>query len=288
MPITFSPPLGGVIGSGQYVSPISDFIGPLDSGTHWTFQIFPHGGEDIVLGETVFDNRSFTHTTLGKPESGGVKLQNVPQVSVADGDLVDMTVSLTSGTGTELDATSVTSLKWTGTSDWNLIANLPQSAGGLTDAESAQLADVHNLVAPPFTTTAGAPLPIDVGDLVVRPALKLLGIDTTVHTLSGSGTLDLPSILGFNTAWGLVLDVTSAPSGWGRKPGYVDSFNFRIGQFLYLVPSANGEGAMVIEEFRLHLEHFTWVFRESWGSAIAYYIDPPCEVQLRFLTAFTP
>lgn len=291
MPITVVSLPQTNIGFGTQINLHTDFVGPFVTGTTWRFEVHPHGDESNLgalctapLWPT--DNHEIFLQIGGDPLALGQQTYFEGQVSLNTGDLVDLIYTLQSPTGTVIDSGATNSVKWdTDTSSSKLIA---APTGGLTTAEAQQLADVHNLVAPPFTTTGGTPLPIDIGDLIKRPALKLLGIDTTVYTLTGQGTLAIPSLLGFPTAFGLVMNVTSAPSGWGRKPGYVDSFNFRIAQFLLLMEAANGAGSMVVAEKRLHLEHETWIFPDTWADHVAYYIDPPCEVQVQFLTAFTP
>lgn len=291
MPITVVSLPQTNIGVGTQINLHTDFVGPFETGTNWRFEVHPHGDE-VNLGVLCTaplwptDNHEIFLQIDGDPLLLGQHTYFEGQVSLNTGDLVDLIYTLRTATGTVIDSGATDSVKWdTDTSSSKLL--VPPTTG-LTTEQAQQLADVHNLVAPPFTDSSGVALPIDIGDLVRRPALKFLGIDTTVYTLTGQGTLDVPYLLGFPIAYGLVMDVTSAPSGWGRKPGYVDSFNFRIAQFLALMLSANGAGSMVVGEYRLHLEHFTWIWPDTWVTAIAYYIDPPCEVQVRFLSGFAP
>lgn len=291
MPITDSGLGSPVIGPGFTFSILTDLIGPIPTNWIWEVRIFPHGTEDngpvVAWAHIDSANDHTAHIQLGPNATSTFGTHYSTQYAFATGDLVDAHFTLWNSDFTVAEDSGATnSLVWdTDASTSKLIAT---GTATLDTEQAQQLADVHNLVAPPFTTAAGVALPIDISDLVRKPALKFLGIDTTVYTLTGQGTLSIPTFAGFPTAWGLVLDVTSAPSGWGRKPGYVDSFNFRIGQFLLLLPAANGAGSMVVAEYRLHLEHVTWIFPDTWATDVAYYIDPPCEVQARFLTAFTP
>ena len=280
-----------VVGPGYTFALRTDISGPLPSDWFWEVRLFPHGDElNGPVGATQALSTSDQHQVrikLGPNTSSGFGSFYSTQLGFSTNQLIDATYTLWNATQTVVeDSGGDTGWTWDTNSSMQLLE--PTASAALDSEQAAQLAETHNLVAPPFTTSAGVALPIDIGDLVKRPALKLLGIDDTVYTLTGQGTLSVPYLLGFPTAWGIVLDVTSAPSGWGRKPGYVDSFNYRIGQFLALMPAANGAGSMVMDEFRLHLEHRTWVWADAWITDIAYFIDPPCEVQARFLTAFTP
>lgn len=281
-----------VIGPGITLHVTSFIVGPLGSDWMWHLYIRPHGVETanpiVMLAPVNPSDQHHQSLQIGPQSTAVPGTSYSTNEGFQTGATVDAVVELTNAAGTVVEESGATnSLTWdTNVSSRALIES--STSGGLTTEQAQQLADVHNLVAPPFTTTGGVALPIDIGDLIKRPALKLLGIDTTVHTLTGQGTLAIPSLLGFPTAFGLVMNVTSAPSGWGRKPGYVDSFNFRIAQFLLLMEAANGAGSMVVSEKRLHLEHETWIFPDTWADHVAYYIDPPCEVQVQFLTAFTP
>lgn len=279
------------IGPGFQFSVRTSISGPLPTDWFWEVRIFAHGDETNgpVVAWQQLDalDQHEVQIQLGANSTTFFGTHYSRQLAFATGDLVDANFILWNASQTVAeDSGSITSVKWDTDNSSSLL--IPTTGGGLTTDEAQQLADVHNLVAPPFTTATGVALPIDISDLVKRPALKLLGIDTTVHTLTGQGTLSIPSLLGFPTAWGLVMDVTSAPEGWGRKPGYVDSFMKRIAQFLLLMPAANGAGSMVVAEYRLHLEHYTWIWPDTWSTDVAYFIDPPCEVQVRFLQAFTP
>lgn len=291
MPITVvSPTPLYTIGPGAGFILHTGFVGPFATGTTWRIEVHPHADETnaaVVITAPLWasDNHE-RRVWINMDPDGGQTTSYASYVTLATGQSVDLVSQLLAPDGvTVLDSGSETTVWDTDSSGRE---RLPVATTGLTTEQADQLAQVDLMVAPPFTTTTGVAIPAAAGQLVTAPAGKFFGIDTSVHTLTGSGTIVIPSLLGLPTAWGCVLDVTSAPEGWGRKPGYVDSFNFRIGQFLLLQAAFNPEGLMVVAEYRLHLEHFTWLWPDVWAGLIAYYIDPPCEVQLRFVTAFSP
>lgn len=288
MPITITLPTPGTkIGPGFVFDLASDFIGPLPSGTFWSVTASSDSeGANAVWTETFPTDAPFGTYQVANP---GISNSWSYTAEVADGDTVHVITQLITPTSGVVDS-GATTKTWKPTEQlWAEVRNvIPASGGGLTTDQATQLADDHAAINPPLIAHDGTAITGGVGDVIVRPALKFIGIDTTVYTLTGSGTLDVPNIAGVQTAWGLILDVTADPPGVGFKPGYVDSYMPRVGQFLLLWPARNTEEAMVIEELRLHLAHFTWLWSFANAAAIAYYIEPMFTVQARFASAFFP
>lgn len=281
-----------VIGPGITIHVNSFIVGPLGSDWVWHLYIRPHGVETAnpIECTALVDPIDQHHRSIqiGAPMSGGFGTSYSTQEGFNTGASVDAVVELTNAAGTVVEESGATdSLTWdTNVSSRALLDTT--AGGGLTVEEAAQIDETHATVAPAFTTPDGTALPFASGELVVRPLQSLLGIDTTEHTLIGSGTLAIPSFAGLNTAWGLILDVIDPPPNSQIKPGYVNSFAYRVGQFLLLVPAANTAEAMVVEEYRLHLEHFTWTWQRNGVTAVAYYIAPGAAVLARWLQAFNP
>lgn len=288
MPITITVPgPPSYIGPGAVVSLQSDFIGPLPTGSFWRVNILQTPDtSDIIWQQNITAGSTFTNLTVGYT---GTKPFTSTQWMVPEATNVYVQVQLNPPTGTALDSGSAT-VQWSSTRDaWYLeklkIEAVPQ---GLTSPQAALLAADHAAINPPLVATDGTPITGAVGDVIVRPSLKFLGIDTSTHVLTGSGTLPVPSLLGVQTGWGLVLDVITVPPGASFKSGYVRSFHPRVAQFLALWPAAHSAEAMVLQELRLHLEHYTWLWEYAFTSAVAYWIEPGWSVQARFVSAFFP
>lgn len=288
MPITITlPEPGGVIGPGVKVFLESDFIGPLPAGSAWLL----HTSTDPEFAHVNYEERfpAFGTSTL---ETLALPYQQVifpGDDSYEAGTTVHVEAQLIQAPFTVIDSGTITA-PWQPTQDlWQVLRTIHSEAGlGLTTEQAEQLGDDHAAINPPLLAQDGTPITGAVGDLIVAPSLKFLGIDTTTHVLSGSGILEVPNFAGVQTAWGLVLDVAEAAPGASVKFGYVDSYVRRVAQFLLLWPARNTAEAMVIEEFRLHLAHYTWLWHVPFSISVAYWIEPMFTVNARFVSAFFP
>jgi hypothetical protein len=292
MPITVvSPPISAVgPGFGFFIH--TDFIGPFLTDTTWRIEIHHHGDESnaaVVITAPLWaiDNHE-RRIWVGQDPDGGQATFYARQVALATNDSIDLLYQLLAPDGTTvIDSGATTDVKWdTDVSNSQLLPTT--GGGGLTTDQAQQLLDTDTALNPPLLATDGTPITGAVGDVIVRPALKFLGIDTTTHDLVDTGVLDVPTFAGVQVAWGLVLDVAEAPIGYGRELGYVDRFTPRAGQFLALWPAAHTAEAMVIEEYNLHLEHATWLWKFGFTAAVAYSIPPATLVHARFVSAFFP
>lgn len=288
MPVTiYLPSPGDLVGPGMRVQFVSDFIGPLASNATWSIRVStdPEFGT-VAYSESIPATSDFGSLVTALNSSASTLVAG--DEAVVDGTTVHVQVLLNDGSGVVDDGVITATWKPT-TNAWVQTAEIVAEGGaGLTTEQSQQLADDHASINPPLLASDGTAITGAVGDLIVSPALKLLGIDTSTHVLVGQGTLDVPTFAGVQTGWGLVLDVLDFPSGTSYMPGYVRSFHPRAGQFLLLWPAKNTAEAMVLEELRLHLEHFTWKWDLANVIAVAYYITPGWTVQARFVSAFFP
>lgn len=291
MPITTVSLPNGVFGPGVGLIVRTDIFGPIGSDWSWRVEIHEHGDEDnaaVVITAPIWTTDQHERRIwIDQDPDGGQQTFYGRYVSLATNDTIDILMQLLGSDGVTVeDSGAVTSVKWDTDSSSSRL--LPQATGGLTTEQAQQLADDHASINPPLIAQDGTPITGAVGDTIVRPALKFLGIDTTAYTLTGQGTLDTPNILGVQTGWGIVLDVLEYPPGTSFIDGYVRSFHPRAAQFLLLWPAKNTAEAMVLDELRLHLEHRTWAWDYANVIAVAYHITPGWTVQLRFMTAFFP
>lgn len=291
MPITVVSPANDVFGPGVRLNLHTDLVGPIGSDWLWHVTVYPHGDESN--GCVFIDSPIWSVDQHQVQLQFGVELHPDQvtdygtQVSLSTNELVDLVFELSTPAGVVQDSGALSSVKWD--TDASASLTLPTTGGdALTTEQAQQLADDHASINPPLIAQDGTPITGAVGDTIVRPALKFLGIDTTAYTLTGQGTLDTPNILGVQTGWGIVLDVLEYPPGTSFIDGYVRSFHPRAAQFLLLWPAKNTAEAMVLDELRLHLEHRTWAWDYANVIAVAYHITPGWTVQLRFVTAFFP
>jgi hypothetical protein len=288
VPITITlPDPVDVIGPGVKVFLQSDFIGPLPAGSAWLL----HTSTDPEFVQVNYEERWHAEGTslLATLASPYQQVIFPGDDSYAAGTTVHVEAQLIQAPFTVIDS-GTTTATWQPTQDlWQVTRQIKSDAGlGLTTDQAQQLADDHAALNPPLLAQDGTPITGAVGDLIVRPSLKFIGIDTTTYVLTGQGTLEIPNLLGVQTGWGLILDVLEYEPGSSYMPGYVRSFHKRAGQFLLLWPARNTAEAMVIDELRLHLEHFTWLWDWAYATAVAYYIEPGWTVQARFASAFFP
>lgn len=269
----------------------SDLVGPVTVGSTWRIEVHPHGDEDnagcVMIAPLWSSDQHNRRVWVEGDPDGGQQTFYGRNIALYTGLHVDLLYQLLAPDGvTVTDSGATTDVVWD--TDVSNIRLLPTPETGLTTEQAQQLADDHAAINPPLLAQDGTPITGAVGDVIVAPSLKFLGIDTTTHVLTGQGTLEVPNIAGVQTAWGLVLDVADAPPGATVKFGYVDSYVPRVAQFLLLWPARNTEEAMVIEELRLHLAHFTWLWKVPFSISVAYSIDPMFTVNARFVSAFFP
>lgn len=269
----------------------TDLIGAIATGSTWRIEIHQHGDEDqaaVVITAPLWSSDQHNRRVWieGDPD-GGQQTFYGRNVSLYTGQSVDLLYQLLAPDGTTVtDSGATTSVVWD--TDISNSRLLPTPTSGLTEEQAQQLADDHAAINPPLIAADGTAITGAVGDNIVRPALKFLGIDTTEYHLTGSGTLDVPNIAGVQTAWGLVLDVEDTLPGEGVSDGYVVRYHTMAGQFLLLWPAKNTSEAMVIDELRLHLAHRTWTWDFANVIAVAYWIQPGWQVMARFVSAFFP
>lgn len=288
MPITITlPPPGTLIGPGAQVHLVSDFIGPLPTGSTWHLKISTDPEGDPYSSQQI-EGASSTSIQLLVDDRFNVATQSNQEV-IPTGTAVHVIAELRNNADVVIDSGAATANYDATALLWQHInQNTPASPGGLTTAQAAQLAADHAAINPPLLASDGTPITGAVGDVIVRPALRLLGIDTSVHVLEGSGTLAVPTLAGVQTGWGLVLDLVASPAGYGLEEGYVDRYWERLAQLLALWPAAHSAEAMVIEALDLHLAHFTWLFANANTQAVAYYVAPATTINARFVSAFFP
>lgn len=282
-----------VIGPGGGFILRTDIVGPIATGTMWNVEVHPHGDEDnaavLYTAPLWASDQHEVRIWFALTPDGGENTLYGHYTQVATNDTVDLIFKLVAPDGfTITDSGAVDSVRWD--TDTSASLNVPVSggSGGLTTDQAVQLADTNASINPPLLAHDGTAITGAVGDSIVRPALKYLGIDTTAYHLTGSGTLDVPTFAGVQTAWGLVLDVEESLPGEGVSDGYVVRYHAMVGQFLLLWPAKNTAEAMVIDEFRLHLAHRTWTWDYANVIAVAYWIAPGWTVQARFVSAFFP
>lgn len=288
MPITITlPPPGTRIGPGAQIQLSSDFVGPFPSGSQWYVRIGsdPDGSPS---GSLQIEGASSHSVQLLIDDRFNSFITSDQEVMVP-GATVHVIAELHTPTSGIIDSGSTTAVYDPTSLLWQHInQNTPASAGGLTPTQAAQAAADHAAINPPLLASDGTAITGAVGDVIVRPALRFLGIDTGVHMLTGSGTLAVPTLAGVQTGWGLVLDLVDVPEGYGRELGYVDRYWERLAQLLALWPAAHSAEAMVIEDLELHLAHFTWLFANANTQAVAYYVAPATTIEARFVSAFFP
>jgi hypothetical protein len=288
MPITITlPSPGTLIGPGAQVQLVSDFIGPLPTGSTFHLKISTNAeGDPYSSGQ--IEVTSGTSIALLVDDRFNVATQLNQQV-IPTGTAVHVLAELRNNADAVLDSGATTATYDATALLWQHInQNTSVASGGMTTTQAQQLADDHAAINPPLLAHDGTAITGGVGDVIVRPSLKFIGIDASTTLLTGSGTLAVPLFLGTITAWGAVLDVVDVPVEASYKAGYVRSFHPRVAQLLALKPAAHSAEAMVIEELRLHLEHFTWLFEYAYTHDLAYWIEPGWSVQLRWVTAFFP
>lgn len=276
-----------MIGPGFGLTWTSDLIGPIPND--WVYSIAVRNDPEQLTADFEFLRPSSGAHTISATVGDRVTmpLSSQTQNTLQRGATVHVRAELRSSTGVVEDSGDATATWNPVDAEWLLLRNV-STTQGLTGAQAQLLADNHAAINPPLLAHDGTPITGAVGDLIVAPSLKFLGIDTSTHVLTGSGVLEVPNIAGVQTAWGLVLDVAEAAPGASVKFGYVDSYIRRVAQFLLLWPARNTEEAMVIEELRLHLAHFTWLWKVPFTISVAYWIEPMFTVNARFVSAFFP
>jgi len=233
-----SPILNGPVGPGMEVQPQTDFIGPIELGSFWTYEVWTAAGEQRIVRGLRYTNIANPSLVLGQVQTGvgqPITVEIPTQLPLTPhGAAARLVVTLSSPLGAVLDTTSqpVTYDALTGT-QW-VVDQTPTSSaqGGFNATDRANLDLVLAAVryVAPAALTGGPNIVSQVIDLVRGPPRSFLRRFGSL-TLTGRGTFSAQPP-GASHSFGGTWSFVTVPAGYGKDDGALVEYHRRFVQFV--------------------------------------------------------
>jgi hypothetical protein len=191
-------------------------------------------------------------------------------------------VTLHDNNGTVVDQGSVTA-PWDPTAGLGIQILQKPAGSGVSPIVAQQIADIHDWTSAALPTSSGSFLPVPLDQLVQLPDLRQLIHQVGAFDLIGRGSILTPQIGGVVAAYGVALQTTQVPTGFGRRDGFLVKYQQRIAQLVMVDQELTSGDAMFTEVLEYDLSAFDWLFRNARPFAIAYDVTPGCVVHGRWL-----
>jgi hypothetical protein len=284
VPITINLPTGDYVGPGLPIQVVSDFIGPLPSGSFFRFIV----ARDVELTEIIWRKEVPTigNGTLTVPYDDWPLIGDFPPAESAIGPTsLTLDVGLVQGGSNTVVDSGTTSVHWDATTGLpRIITSLTAaSAQVLSPTQSQELADVHASTTMQLGADAGSWLG-NLAGLISRPPLLLLKVGPSIGVFSGDGVLPAPAHLS-GLDFGLYWVFVRLPPGIGLKGGAIVEYQWRVLQLAVEHTLASGP---VISEYVDHnADRFLWFWTNPLPSHVYFSILPGVEVEFHYVQLIT-
>jgi len=203
----------------------TDFIGPIEVGSFWTYEIWTPTSEQRIARGLRYTNISNPSLVIGQVQTGQgqpITLEIPTQLPLTPhGAAARLVVTLSSPLGAVLDTTSMPVTYDAVTGTQFVISQMPTTTvqGGFTASDRSNLdlvLQAVRVVSPP-ALTGGANIVAQVIDLVRGPPRSFLRRFGSL-TLSGRGTFSAQppgAAHSFGGTWSFI----TVPAGYGRDDG---------------------------------------------------------------------
>lgn len=278
MPITILPGQPGpVVGPGIAIQLISDFIGPLPSGSFWDVQMYT--GVEWPSGLVTAINANATSTNSGPLHimvTDAAQSSTLSQTYPTEGENVKVRAELHSPTAT-IDSGLIT-VPWSPTRGLGTQIQLQptsgSSTGGLTPAQDQALTMIQMSSA----FQLGGNWTEPVSDLLSLAGQRLTG-QTLIGDFSGTGTFTDPGDVFPPTKFGIAFLLVDKPEGVGVDEANPDQLELDWLE-LSLMQTKNPIGSVPrsSEWFRQMSGYVFWAL--DVPTAVSFYVLPGCVVRL--------
>lgn len=284
VPITIEHPVAGPIGPGVYVSGISDFIGPLPSGSHWVIEVRNQAdGIAAMQVSTPAPDAVAFQVQLGSRVAP--QFSTIGNEQIVPGAQSNVVVQLLDDTGRVLDS-GTRQFQWQpSSSDWALLHTLTAGGqGGFTQADRELLVDVQ--AAQRVEYTVPAPVPTDLslpfGSMTWNGALGLLNRAESL-IITGRGSAHRGSSSNQLDAYGARIFLLDWPPGYGHTPGAIELFERRMVQLVVVRRTADGsEWASDVWDIRQSGAIYRWDY--PLPLRLEYLVAPGVTAELQWYT----
>jgi hypothetical protein len=275
------------IGPGYTIHLISDFIGPIQTGSEFVLSI----SEDPEFRTNVIQQFIPTGTTVVVPTVGN-RAQTALQ---ADGSVVQanstvhVQAQLRDPNSITIDSGAITTLYDPLTMLWQQVNQASSTIqGGFTQTDRITMEGIGEAVQTALAVQSAAGQLIDIGRQIFRFPFELLARGAG-GSLVGRGTLNPPRLpTGQTFAYGMLLNATIVPPGFSVRDGFIQTYPERIGQLVTLHQSQHIAQNMTTDVFVLDVSTRAWRWSDDQPVLIGYDITPGCTVDYFWLTGQSP
>jgi hypothetical protein len=279
-----NPPPGGLVGFGRELCGESFVNVDLTQGAHWIVRLWDTDHVySMGYGTIGYTNFAFC-VILGWSDTEQRWVIDAATDAFSQGKQVRVEAQLVNGDGTVLD-TFDQPYPYDESGGLAYLEKTPLggTGGGLTTEEHNWLDDVQQAVQRVFNDASGVARSTPIGSALSHPDQTFLNNPDALFDLAGRGSLSPPEAGGAISAYGLVLQVTTTPAGFGQRDGAIVVWNERIAQLATVHTIKTGPQEWVTEVFDLHLDTFLWLWRTPFPNRVIYDVTPGCVVTAQWV-----
>lgn len=279
------PAPGAPVGIG-YNACGDSFVGvDIIPGAHWVVSLWDSDHVSrIGYGSVAYEQPVFC-VIIGY--DGVTQSWNVqpPSSGFGQGATVQLDYELFNGDGTRIDFANQSNtydeaggLAFLETTPLNKPAG-----GGMTSEEHGWLDQVQQAVQRVFNDMNGIERSTPIGNALSHPDAALFNNPDAPFALTGRGELTPPASGSVISAYGLFLQATTVPSGFGRRDGVVVEWNERLAQLAAMHQIKTTTQEWVDEVYELHLDNTIWLWKTPFPGRVLYDVTPGCVVTAQWV-----